>query len=332
MEALTIDGEVARSIRLQGILTSKNYEETSHQALQCHLNGIEIADITHTFPKKHETGEVYDIKSILHPAYFLDFNAYKKAVTAMAWRNRIRRHTPDGQGKITLLKLMEQHLTKELEGETEELSFSFSPWKTLTDPAVNDDLQRYASPWALVAAGTRFGIQVSDGEKAFKSILHSLMDLKSGFRISHEFEKPKAYFLGDVFEMYYTDDNRIMIEGKDERPTKRLKNNTYYEPLAVWKGPASDFAQFIFLMERAIGKINGTPCCKYLINGAVNPGLSVFFYVNHDCSSISDVDTPGVDSWVKEVPFRPIGMIYQTSNTRVYAGDKVPLETRIITE
>lgn len=332
MEALTIDDEIARNIRRRGILTSKSYEETHRQVLQCHFHSVEIAEITHTFPRKNETGEVYNISSILHPTSFLDFNAYKKAVTAMTWRNRIRRHTPDGQGEVTLLKLMEEHLKRVFDGVNEESSFSFSPRDTLTNPTIDDDLQRYASPWALVAAGTRFGIQVYDGEKAFKSILHSLIDVKSGFHIKHEFGKPKAYFLGGVFEMYYTDGNRIMIEGKDERPTKRLKNNTYYEPPAVWKGPASDFAQFIFLMERAIGKMNGTPCCKYLFNGAVNPGLSVFFYLNHTSQKISDVDTPGVDSWRKEVPLKPIGMIYQTSNTRVYAGDEVPLETIIITE
>lgn len=322
---------LAREISLGGVVTTTDFKLARMLLLHCRLNGDEISNIPFTFPNLHEKGEEFTFLPITSQRTFLSFDAYKKSVTLLRWRNKARNYKPDGAEEVTVKNLIREYLQKEYGGIKEQDSVSVSPFKLCINPSVDDDLVRYISPSVLVSAGLRFGLQVSDGKKAFGTLASYFAGLKSGFYTRFAMGKPAAYLLDGVFEVKYDDNNTLWVCGIEE--CRRIsKSGVGYQTPKYWKGRACDLANFIDVVEKAFTAVGGTPVLfDYM--GATYRGLNLLFYVNFEARQVSDVDfCPTLDLKEPEVPYKAMGMIHHSSKTRIYAGDELPLEMVVAKE
>ncbi len=325
------------------------FQTSDHQAadlalLWCSMTGIEVAGVDYYLNNdRFSKGEKIPVQSIMHPTTLLNFNAYKKAVKALTWRNRTQQHSNNGTKAIIITSLFRNLLSEKYGDGSATSDYSTTGFDLCVNPSIKDSITRYYSPSVLVGAGFTFGMQVPDGKNALKVLTSHFTELHTGFSTTYH-NGTHIHLLDGLFTIIQNGDY-ISVEARIEKEQRHRKHNLgYYVPQHIWRGKACDFANFISIVEKAFEALHGQPQRLYSTGGSVFDGLHILFYdvrteevkgSDLGCGELTDVKT--------KIPHDYMELISQTFNynpkknalqseTRVYGGNEVPLEMLITGE
>ncbi len=233
----------------------------------------------HWWASVQEQREEYQeekIKNVLSDTTLFDFDAYCNAVKYLSWRNIGQNHKTSAEKRIIVKRRFDQAIEKLAGKEQDEKAYehAINGLDTLKRHDIKDKLTLFHSPSAMVSADLEYRIETRDRDKAMQTMLGNLYSLHTKFTFDYDCGVPTITLLDGLFKITYDsyEKNVIVVRGEKENHWK-IPPNGYarYTSFYQWRGKASNFANFVYTMQRAC---IATECHGQMIHGEIN----VVFY------------------------------------------------------